>query len=147
MIPELGHFALIIAFAIAIVQSVVPIIGAARNDAALISMARPTALAQFLFVGISYAALTHAFIVHDFSVLYVANHSNLVQPLMYRISGVWGSHEGSLLLWALILAGWTVAVAAYSRNLPEILLARVMAVMMMLFIKYSENRARCHAST
>ena len=132
MIPELGHFALIIAFAIAIVQSVVPIIGAARNDAALISMARPTALAQFLFVGISYAALTHAFIVHDFSVLYVANHSNLVQPLMYRISGVWGSHEGSLLLWALILAGWTVAVAAYSRNLPEILMARVMAVMGMI---------------
>ena len=132
MIPELGHFALIIAFAIAIVQSVVPIIGAARNDTALISMARPTALAQFLFVGISYAALTHAFIVHDFSVLYVANHSNLVQPLMYRISGVWGSHEGSLLLWALILAGWTVAVAAYSRNLPEILMARVMAVMGMI---------------
>ena len=132
MIPELGHFALIIAFAIAIVQSVVPIIGAAKNDTALISMARPTALAQFLFVGISYAALTHAFIVHDFSVLYVANHSNLVQPLMYRISGVWGSHEGSLLLWALILAAWTVAVAAYSRNLPEILMARVMAVMGMI---------------
>ena len=132
MIPELGHFALIIAFAIAIVQSVVPIIGAARNDTALIAMARPTALAQFLFVGISYAALTHAFIVHDFSVLYVANHSNLVQPLMYRISGVWGSHEGSLLLWALILAGWTVAVAVYSRNLPEILMARVLAVMGMI---------------
>ena len=132
MIPELGHFALIIAFAIAIVQSVVPIIGAAKNDTALIAMARPTALAQFLFVGISYAALTHAFIVHDFSVLYVANHSNLVQPLLYRISGVWGSHEGSLLLWALILAGWTVAVAVYSRNLPEILMARVLAVMGMI---------------
>jgi len=132
MIPELGHFALIIAFAIAIVQSVVPIIGAAKNDTALISMARPTALAQFLFVGISYAALTHAFIVHDFSVQYVANHSNLVQPLIYRISGVWGSHEGSLLLWALILAAWTVAVAVYSRNLPEILMARVLAVMGMI---------------
>ena len=132
MIPELGHFALIIAFAIAIVQSVVPIIGAAKNDTALISMARPTALAQFLFVGISYAALTHAFIVHDFSVLYVSNHSNLVQPLMYRISGVWGSHEGSLLLWALILAAWTIAVAVYSRNLPEILMARVLAVMGMI---------------
>jgi len=132
MIPELGHFALIIAFAIAIVQSVVPIIGAARNDTALIAMARPAALAQFLFVGISYAALTHAFIVHDFSVQYVANHSNLVQPLMYRISGVWGSHEGSLLLWALILAAWTIAVAVYSRNLPEILMARVLAVMGMI---------------
>lgn len=132
MIPELGHFALIIAFAIAIVQSVVPLIGAAKNDSALIAMARPAALAQFLFIGLAYAALTHAFIVHDFSVLYVSQHSNLVQPLMYRISGVWGSHEGSLLLWSLILSIWTIAVAAYSRSLPEILMARVLAVMAMI---------------
>jgi len=132
MIPELGHFALIIAFAISIVQSVVPLIGAAKNNASLISMARPAALSQLLFVGLAYAALTHAFIVHDFSVLYVSQHSNLVQPLMYRISGVWGSHEGSLLLWALILSLWTVAVAVYSRNLPEILMARVLAVMAMI---------------
>ena len=132
MIPELGHFALIIAFAISIVQSIVPLIGAAKNDAALISMARPAALTQLLFVGLAYAALTHAFIVHDFSVLYVSQHSNLVQPLMYRISGVWGSHEGSLLLWTLILSLWTIAVAVYSRNLPEILMARVLAVMAMI---------------
>jgi len=132
MIPELGHFALIIAFAISIVQSVVPLIGAAKNDAALISIARPAALTQFLFVGLAYAALTHAFIVHDFSVLYVSQHSNLIQPLMYRISGVWGSHEGSLLLWALIVSVWTIAVAAYSKNLPEILMARVLAVMAMI---------------
>jgi len=132
MIPELGHFALIIAFAVAIVQSVVPVVGAARNQAGLIAIARPAALTQFLFVGLAYAALTHAFIVHDFSVLYVSRHSNLVQPLMYRISGVWGSHEGSLLLWALILSLWTIAVAVYSRNLPEILMARVLAVMGMI---------------
>lgn len=132
MIPELGHFALIIAFALSIVQSVVPLIGAAKNDTALISMARPAALTQFLFVGLAYAALTHAFIVHDFSVLYVSQHSNLVQPLMYRISGVWGAHEGSLLLWSLILSVWTIAVAVYSRNLPEILMARVLAVMAMI---------------
>lgn len=132
MIPELGHFALIIAFAISIVQSVVPLIGAARNDAALIAMARPAALTQFLFVGLAYAALTYAFITFDFSVLYVSQHSNLVQPLMYRISGVWGSHEGSLLLWTLILSVWTIAVAIYSRNLPEILMARVLAVMAMI---------------
>jgi len=132
MIPELGHFALIIAFAVSIVQSIVPIVGAARNQAALVSMARPAALTQLLFVGLSYAALTHAFIVHDFSVLYVSQHSNLVQPLMYRISGVWGSHEGSLLLWTLTLSLWTVAVAVYSRNLPEILMARVLAVMGMI---------------
>ncbi len=74
MIPELGHFALIIAFAISIVQSIVPLIGAAKNDSALISIARPAALTQFLFVGLAYAALTHAFVVHDFSVLYVSNH-------------------------------------------------------------------------
>ena len=132
MIPELGHFALIIAFAISIIQSIVPLVGAAKNDSALIAMARPAALTQFLFVGLAYAALTHAFIVHDFSVLYVSQHSNLVQPLMYRISGVWGSHEGSLLLWSLILSVWTIAVAVYSRNLPEILMARVLAVMAMI---------------
>jgi len=132
MIPELGHFALIIAFAVSIVQSVVPLIGAAKNDAALLSIARPAALTQLLFVGLAYAALTHAFIVHDFSVLYVSQHSNLVQPLIYRISGVWGSHEGSLLLWTLILSLWTIAVAVYSRNLPEILMARVLAVMAMI---------------
>ncbi|HEB82647.1 MAG TPA: heme lyase CcmF/NrfE family subunit [Gammaproteobacteria bacterium] len=136
MIPELGHFALIIAFAVAIVQSIVPLIGAARNDAAMISMARVASVTQLLFVGLAYAALTHAFIVHDFSVLYVSQHSNLVQPLMYRISGVWGSHEGSLLLWALILSIWTVAVAAYSRNLPDILMARVLAVMGMISVGF-----------
>jgi len=136
MIPELGHFALIIAFAVAIVQSVVPLIGAARNDAAMISMARVASITQLLFVGLAYAALTHAFIVHDFSVLYVSQHSNLVQPLMYRISGVWGSHEGSLLLWALTQSIWTVAVAAYSRNLPDILMARVLAVMGMISVGF-----------
>jgi len=136
MIPELGHFALIIALAVAIVQSIVPLIGAAKNQAALISLARPAALTQLLFIGLAYAALTNAFIVHDFSVLYVSQHSNLVQPLMYRISGVWGSHEGSLLLWALILSLWTVAVAVYSRNLPEVLMARVLAVMGMISVGF-----------
>ena len=132
MIPELGHFALIIAFAISIVQSIVPIIGAAQNDRSLMALARPAALTQFLFVGLAYASLTYAFINFDFSVLYVSNHSNLVQPLMYRISGVWGSHEGSLLLWSLILSVWTIAVAVYSKNLPEVLMARVLAVMAMI---------------
>ena len=116
MIPELGHFALIIAFAITIVQCVVPLIGAATNNASMIALARPAVLVQLLFVGLAYAALTHAFIIHDFSVLYVSKHSNLVQPLLYRISGVWGSHEGSLLLWTLILSLWTTAVAVYSRS-------------------------------
>jgi cytochrome c-type biogenesis protein CcmF len=136
MIPELGHFSLIIAFAIAILLSVVPLIGAAKNDAAIMAFARPAALAQLLFVGLAYAALTHAFIVHDFSVLYVSRHSNLVQPLLYRISGVWGSHEGSLLLWSLILCLWTTAVAVYSRSLPEVLVARVLAVMGMISVGF-----------
>ena len=136
MIPELGLFALIIAFGIAIVQGVVPLIGAMRNDATLIAMARPAAWAQLLFVSIAYAALTHAFIVHDFSVLYVSKHSNLVQPLLYRISGVWGSHEGSMLLWTLILSLWTTAVAVYSRGLPDVLMARVLSVMGMISVGF-----------
>ena len=136
MIPELGHFALIVAFAISIMLSIVPLIGAARNDAAMVAMARPAALTMLLFVGLAYAALTHAFIVHDFSVLYVSQHSNLLQPLLYRISGVWGSHEGSLLLWSLILALWTTAVAIYSRSLPDIMVARVLAVMGMVSVGF-----------
>ena len=136
MIPELGHFALIVAFAISILLSIVPLIGAARNDAAMVAMARPAALTQLLFLGLSYAALTHAFIVHDFSVLYVSQHSNLLQPLLYRISGVWGSHEGSLLLWSLILSLWTTAVAVYSRSLPDVMVARVLAVMGMISVGF-----------
>jgi cytochrome c-type biogenesis protein CcmF len=136
MIPELGHFALIVAFAISILLSIVPLVGAARNDAAMVAMARPAALTQLLFLGLSYAALTHAFIVHDFSVLYVSQHSNLLQPLLYRISGVWGSHEGSLLLWSLILSVWTTAVAVYSRSLPDVMVARVLAVMGMISVGF-----------
>ncbi len=129
MIPELGHFALIIAFIISIVQGVVPLIGAHKNNAALMAIARPAALTQFFFIGLAYAALTHSFIVHDFSVLNVAQHSNLAQPLQYRITGVWGSHEGSLLLWVLIHSIWLVALAAFSRNLPQMMISRVLAVM------------------
>jgi len=145
MIPELGHFALIIALAVAVVQSIVPLVGAAKNDASMMALARPAAFAQFLFVGIAYAVLTRAFIVHDFSLLYVAEHSNLSQPLLYRISGVWGSHEGSLLLWTLILSLWTVAVAAYSRSLPQVLASRVLAVMgitsvgFLIFMLFTSN--------
>lgn len=136
MIPELGHFALIIAFSVAIVQSIVPLIGAAKNDAAMIALARPAAMTQLLFISVAYVALTYAFIIHDFSVLYVVKHSNLVQPLLYRVSGVWGSHEGSLLLWTLIQALWTAAVAIYSRGLPDILMARVLSVMAMVNVGF-----------
>jgi cytochrome c-type biogenesis protein CcmF len=137
MIPELGHFALIIAFVIAVILSTVPLIGAAKNDASMIALARPAAYAQLLFVFLAYAALTYAFVTHDFSVLYVSEHSNLLQPLIYRISGVWGAHEGSLLLWTMTLAVWTAAVAIFSRHLPEVLVARVLSVMGMISIGFT----------
>ena len=103
MIPEIGHFALILALCIAIVQSVLPLAGATIGIQRWVAIAQPAALGQFLFVAIAYACLTWAFLDHDFSVLYVAKNSNTQLPLIYLISGVWGSHEGSLLLWSLIL--------------------------------------------
>ncbi|NMG66623.1 heme lyase CcmF/NrfE family subunit [Azoarcus indigens] len=129
MIPELGHFALVLAFVIALVQAVVPLLGAHRNRLALMAVGRPAALGQFLFTGFSFACLTWAFVANDFSVEYVAMHSNTATPLIYRITAVWGSHEGSLLLWALTLSLWTVAVAVFSRNLPEAFVARVLGTL------------------
>ena len=105
MIPEIGQFALIIALSIAIIQSSLPLAGAQLGVQRWIALAKPAALGQFLFVAIAYACLTWAFIDHDFSVLYVAANSNTKLPMIYLISGVWGGHEGSLLLWALILSG------------------------------------------
>lgn len=129
MIPELGHFSLVLAFVLSLVQAVVPLVGASRNRAALMAVGRPAAQGQFFFVAFSFACLTWAFISSDFSVQYVALHSNTATPLYYRITGVWGSHEGSLLLWALVLAVWTVAVTVFSRHLPDVFLARVLGVL------------------
>jgi len=145
VIPEIGHFALIIALCIAIVQSVLPLAGATLGVQRWIALAKPAALGQFLFVTIAYACLTWAFIDHDFSVLYVAKNSNSQLPLLYLVSGVWGSHEGSLLLWALILAGWSAAVALFSRSVPLVMCARVLGVMglvsigFLLFILLTSN--------
>ncbi len=136
MIPEIGHFALVLALCMAIVQSVFPIIGASRNISAWIAIARPAAQAQLLFVFIAYACLTYAFIVHDFSIEYVARNSNTALPLLYRISGVWGAHEGSLLLWVLILAVWTGAVTLFSRSVPDDMVARVLGVMGLISIGF-----------
>ncbi|QID19437.1 heme lyase CcmF/NrfE family subunit [Nitrogeniibacter mangrovi] len=129
MIPELGHFALILAFIIALVQGVVPLIGARSNRAALVAVARPAAQGQFVFMVLSFACLTWAFVHNDFSVQYVAQHSNTKLPVYYRVTGVWGSHEGSLLLWGLILSLWTVAVTVFSRTLPDLFVARVLGVL------------------
>jgi len=129
MIPEIGHFALIVALFLAVCQGVLPIIGAARNSGILMGVARPLAYGQFVFLTIAFACLTYAFVANDFSVLYVAEHSNSQLPVVYRIAAVWGGHEGSLLLWALLLSGWTLAVAVYSKHLPVEMVARVLGVM------------------
>ena len=101
MIPELGHYALILAVTLAMLQSVYPLWGASKNSLTLMRLARPLALAQFAFVALSFAVLSYSFAVNDFSVAYVANNSNSQMPLYFRLSAVWGAHEGSLLLWIL----------------------------------------------
>ena len=129
MLPELGQFILILALCVAIIQAVVPAMGLLRGRREWMGLAKPAAYLQFCLVAGSYGILTYSFIVHDFSVLYVANTSNSALPLMYRISGVWGAHEGSLLLWVLILAGWTAILAASGRRYPQDLFAGVISVM------------------
>jgi cytochrome c-type biogenesis protein CcmF len=129
MNPELGNFALVLALLLAIAQATLPLYGAWRGHAGLMGVARSAAYGQFVFLLLSYGLLTAAFLQQDFSVAYVANNSNTLLPLMYRFSAVWGAHEGSLLLWVLILGAWTVAVAAFSRSLPLHVVARVLAVM------------------
>ncbi|MDO8926641.1 MAG: heme lyase CcmF/NrfE family subunit [Sideroxyarcus sp.] len=145
MIPEIGQFSLIVALWLALLQGVLPIIGAARGNAVLMGIARPLAAGQFVFVAIAFACLTYAFIANDFSVLYVAQHSNSQLPTAYRVAAVWGGHEGSLLLWAFILTLWTVAVAMFSKHLPEEMVARVIGVMglisvgFLLFMLFTSN--------
>jgi cytochrome c-type biogenesis protein CcmF len=145
MIPEIGQFTLIVALWLALLQGVLPIIGAARTNAVLMGIARPLAAGQFVFVAIAFVCLTYAFIANDFSVLYVAQHSNSQLPTAYRIAAVWGGHEGSLLLWAFILTLWTVAVAMFSKHLPEEMVARVIGVMglisvgFLLFMLFTSN--------
>jgi len=136
VIPEIGHFALALALAMAVVLAVLPIIGAARGHAGLMAVARPAAHAQFLFLGGSFLCLCYSFFANDFSVLYVAQNSNSALPWYYRLSAVWGAHEGSLLLWGLILAAWTWAVAVFSRRLPLVVVARVLGVMGMVSIGF-----------
>lgn len=110
MIPEIGQFALILALSLAICQGVLPLVGAHRNDAAMMQVGNTAAVGQFVFVAVAFGCLTWSFLSDDFSVLYVANHSQLSLPTMYKVSAVWSAHEGSLLMWILILCLWTVAV-------------------------------------
>lgn len=129
MIPELGHFALILALGLAIAQTFFPLIGAQWGIPNWMAVAKPAAVGQWTFMAIAYACLTYAFITNDFSVAYVANHSNTQLPLIYRIVSVWGGHEGSLLLWNFILLFWTLAVVLFSRSLPQTVVARILAIM------------------
>ena len=131
-VPELGHLAMILALCFALVQAVVPLFGAWRGDRLWMSLAQPAAWGQFAFLLFSFGCLTYAFMADDFSVAYVASNSNSALPWYYKFSAVWGAHEGSLLLWALILGGWTFAVSVFSRQLPQVMLARVLAVMGMI---------------
>ena len=136
MIPELGHLAMILALCLAVVQGTLPLVGAWRGDRLWMGLAQPAAWGQFAFLGFSFACLTYAFMVDDFSVAYVAHNSNTALPWYYKFSAVWGAHEGSLLLWAFILAGWTFAVAIFSRQLPEDMLARVLGIMGLISIGF-----------
>jgi cytochrome c-type biogenesis protein CcmF len=129
MIPELGHFALVVALALALAQAALSFAGAATGRYALMGASRPIAIGQFLFVAAAFAALAYAFVTSDFSVVNVVEHSNSKLPVHYRFAATWGSHEGSMLLWTLMLGGWTFAVALFSRHLPERLVARVLGVM------------------
>jgi len=129
MIPELGHFALILALLLATVQGTLPLVGAQRRIPAWMALARPAATGQFLFVLFAWICLALSFVGNDFSVLNVATNSNSELPLQYRIAASWGSHEGSMLLWVLMLSGWGVAVAMWSRHLPDEMVARVLGVL------------------
>ena len=136
MIPELGHFALWLAVGVTLVLGIVPLVGAQRGRADWMALAKPTTHVLLALVVFSYLCLMTSFVRNDFSVLNVAQHSNSALPLMYRIAASWGSHEGSLLLWLLMQAGWAWAVATFSRSLPQAVLARILAVMGLLTLSF-----------
>src|SRR5574343_695288 len=145
MIPELGNFALILACLVALILGTLPLIGAHTNRQTWVAIARPGATVLALLVTFSFACLTQAFVANDFSVVYVAQHSNSLLPIEYRVAGVWGGHEGSLLLWILMLTWWAFLVALFSRELPEAMVARVLGTLglvgfgFLLFILITSN--------
>jgi cytochrome c-type biogenesis protein CcmF len=136
MIPEIGHFALILALLLSIAQSLFGLGGAARGNAAWMAAGRSAVAGQFVFVALAFGALTWSFVQRDFSVLYVATNSHSELPLFYRVAAVWGAHEGSLLLWSLCLAGWTLAVAAFSRSLDDAFRSRVLGILGLISIGF-----------
>lgn len=137
MIPELGHYALVLALALGIVQGSVPFYGARCNDPVLMGTAGPTAVAQFLFMAAAFAALTVSYVASDFSVVNVFENSHSLKPLIYKITGVWGNHEGSMLLWVLILSLFGALVALFGGNLPARLKADVLAVQSWIAVAFT----------
>jgi cytochrome c-type biogenesis protein CcmF len=128
MIVEFGHFTLVLAFVVALIQTVLPLWGAWKRDARLMAVADPAAVIQFLLIGTSFAALTYAFVTDDFSLRLVVENSHTLKPMLYKVAGVWGNHEGSLLLWVLALSGFGACAVWFGDNLPATLKARVLAV-------------------
>ncbi|BBL89478.1 MULTISPECIES: heme lyase CcmF/NrfE family subunit [Vibrio] len=136
MIAEIGHFALILSLAMAVLLSVLPLWGASNNNTMLMNTARPLSWSMFIMLFFSFAILCWGFYTNDFTLQYVASNSNSQLPWYYRLTAVWGAHEGSLLLWVLIQAAWTVAVATFSRGMPQESVARVLAVMGMISVGF-----------
>ena len=136
MIPEIGHFSLIVALALALALAVLSLTGAARGIPGFVAVARPAAQGQFVFVAIAFGCLAWSFYSNDFSVLNVASNSNSSLPTAYRIAATWGSHEGSLLLWVLMLSIWMLAVSVFSRSLPEDMVARILGVMGLIAVGF-----------
>jgi cytochrome c-type biogenesis protein CcmF len=145
MMPEIGNLLLCLALGVALLLSIYPLLGASRQDTRMMKLAKPLAWALFLLILGSFAILIHALVVNDFTVLYVANNSNTQLPVWYRVAAAWGAHEGSLLLWILLMSGWTFAVALFSRSVPLAATARVLGVMgcinlgFLLFILLTSN--------
>ncbi|HUZ04310.1 MAG TPA: cytochrome c biogenesis protein CcsA, partial [Acidobacteriaceae bacterium] len=129
MIPELGQLALVLALCLTLAQIILGLVGAQRGDVSWMAAVRPAAVGQFIFTGLAFLLLVSCLLRSDFSVLYVAQNSNTELPWIYKVAAAWGAHEGSLLLWATILALWTVVVALFSRNLPLQFISRVLGVM------------------
>ncbi|CAE6694518.1 heme lyase CcmF/NrfE family subunit [Candidatus Nitrotoga fabula] len=136
MIPEIGNFSLMLALAVALLLGILPIAGSMRGNQQLMAFARPAARTQLAFIAIAFGCLVYSFVNNDFSVKYVALHSNSLLPVQYRIAAVWGGHEGSLLLWMLMLGGWMLAVTLFSKRLPQEMLARVLGVMGLISVGF-----------
>ena len=136
MIPEIGHFSLILALLVSLTLGSLPIIGASRGNVAWMNLAKPLASTQFLLISFAFLCLAYAFATMDYSVMYVAANSNSKLPIQFRIAAVWGGHEGSLLLWALILSVWTVAVSLFSKHLPDDMRARILGVMGLISVGF-----------